>query len=137
MDALSGTSRLLSAAVLACGLCSCTRLAQPVSGGLYTVRDGQGFYRTAKVVALDGDGVHLRLYKNRWQSRPKTVDSSSLSLGTINDPDGFGIGHLVLSKEDFISWKPEFLSREGLTADELEGYRLWQQGRKDDFAGKP
>jgi len=128
---------LLAAAVLMSGLCGCYRLPTLVVGGLYSVLDEQGHYRTAKVVALDGDGVHLRLYKNRWERRPKAVASRSLALGTINDPDGFGVGHLVLTKKEFGSWKPVFLSREDPTPDELEGYKIWTQGRSGDFVGKP
>ncbi|MCX5793895.1 MAG: hypothetical protein NTY77_00175 [Elusimicrobia bacterium] len=124
-------------AVLASGLCGCYRAPQAAVGGLYSVQDGQGLYRAAKVVAIDEDGIHLRLFKNNWKRRPKAVDSSSLALGTVYDSDGFGIGHLALSQEEFVSWKPVLLSREELKPDEVDGYQLWRRGRKGDFAGKP
>ena len=129
--------RLLAAATLASCLCGCHRLPEPVAGGLYSVMDDQGHYRAAKVVALDEDGVHVRLYKNRWERRPKEVATNSLALGTINDPDGFGVGHLVLTKDEFGSWRPVFLSRADLTRDDLEGCMMWKQGRRGDFVGKP
>ena len=130
-------ARWPAAAVLACCLCGCYRPPEPVAGGLYSVSDGTGHYRAAKVVAWDADGVHLRLYKNLWGRRPKAVASRSLALGTINDPDGFGVGHLVLTKKEFGSWKPVFLSRADLTPDEVASYKLWEQGERGDFVGKP
>ena len=126
-------ARWPAAAVLACCLCGCYRPPEPVAGGLYSVSDGTGHYRAAKVVAWDADGVHLRLYKNRWRRRPQAVAAGSLALGAINDPDGFGIGHMVLTKEEFGSWKPVFISREGLTPDEREGIKMWRHGRRGDF----
>jgi hypothetical protein len=108
-----------------------------VAGGLYSAIDEQGCYRAMKIVALDADGVHLRLYKNRWKRRPKTVSPSSLTLGTVNDPDGFGFGHLVLTRREFASRKPALISRADLTPDELEGTKLWKQGRQGYFVGKP
>ncbi len=137
MNASDIRSGLLVLAALASGLCGCHRRPEPVAGGLYSVIDDQGHYRTAKVVALDADGIHLRLYKNRWERRPKEVAPNSLALGTINDQDGFGVGHLVLTKEDFGSWKPMFLFRADLTPDELAGVKMWRQGAGGDFVDKP
>jgi hypothetical protein len=50
-----------------------------------------------KVLAVDHSAIHVRLYKNRFTNRPQSVDTRELSLGSIDDPDGFGVGHLPLS----------------------------------------
>ena len=117
-------------------LFGCAKPPAITVGGLYSVKDDAGHYRAAKVIAVDNDGVHIRLYKNTWPQRPNDVPPKSLSLGTINDPDGFGIGHMALSEKDFRARKPVFLSSQPLSKDELEGYRLWKQGKTGNFFGK-
>lgn len=97
------------------------------AGGLYSIEFGDGTYSIVKILAVDDDIVHIRLYKNKFASRPEQVDSSELSLGTIQDEDGFGIGHLPISRPEFEAWDPQFLQNEGVTEEELEGYRLWQE----------
>jgi hypothetical protein len=105
-------------------------------GGLYSVDDGEGHYRVAKILALDDSAVHICLYKNKYGSRPATVDASSLSLGTIHDKDGFGMGHLPLSKAAFANWQPAFLSQSSVTDEELEGYEMWKEDQGGVF-GSP
>ena len=97
-------------------------------GGLYSVEYGDGTYRVAKVLAVEKAGVHVRLYKNEWKERPQNVDPSVLSLGSVNDGDGFGMGHLPLTAKGFAAWKPALLSKEAVSKDELEGYEMWKEG---------
>ncbi len=96
-------------------------------GGLYSVNDGEGDYGVAKILALDEEAVHLRLYKNKFSSHPSTIDSSTLSLGSTDDPSGFGVGHLPLSRKDFLGWKPVLLTQEAVSQEELEGYEMWKE----------
>jgi hypothetical protein len=105
-------------------------------GGLYSVNDGEGSYRIAKILALDDSAVHIRLYKNKYRSRPATVDASLLSLGTIHDKDGFGMGHLPLSRAVFANWQPVFLFQSTVTDEELEGYEMWKEGQGGVFGGR-
>ncbi|MHC4434552.1 MAG: hypothetical protein ACYTBS_22165 [Planctomycetota bacterium] len=97
------------------------------TGALYTVDDGEGWYRVAKTLVVDNEAVHIRLYKDRWKDRPTSVDVDTLSLGTVNDSDGFGMGHLPLSRNAFAAWNPEFLADSTVVEEELEGYRVWQE----------
>ena len=101
--------------------------SEPKVGGLYSVVDGEGRFRVAKVLALDDAAVHVRLYKNRFPSRPKTVDPSSLTLGSIDDREGFGMGHLPLAREGFAGWEPVFLMQSSVSEEELEGYKMWKE----------
>jgi hypothetical protein len=95
-------------------------------GGLYSFDDGEGGFRIAKVLAIDGGAVHVRTYKNKFTSRPKEVATSTLSLGSIDDEGGGGIGHLPLSPEGFAAWRPVFIMGSSVSEEELEGYRLWK-----------
>lgn len=43
----------------------------------------------------------------------------ALSLGSMNDPDGFGVGHIPLSRAAFGSWLPAKIRYDPVTDDEL------------------
>jgi hypothetical protein len=98
------------------------------AGGLYTVKDGKGGFKIAKVLVAEKGMVHVRLYKNAFPARPATVAPADLSLGSIKDKDGFGMGHLPLSLAAFTDWAPILLMESPVTEKELEGYKLWQEG---------
>ena len=98
-------------------------------GSIYSVIQGD-VYQVIKVIAVDSKVVHVRLYKNQFIGRPYTVDVNELSLGTINDPDGFGIGHLPISYKSFFRMQPEFIAQsEDPSGEELEGYNIWKESR--------
>lgn len=61
------------------------------------------------------------------------VDVRTLALGSIDDPDGFGMGHLPLTKRTFDSWEPVLISRTSVSADELEGYEEWKKAKGGPF----
>ena len=107
----------------------------PVPGAIYSVDDGEGRFGVAKVLAVDDEGVHIRVYKNKFAKRPLHVDVTSLDLGSIHDPDGFGMGHMPLSYAAFSAWEPIFLMAGALADEELEGYRYWQEENGGYFGG--
>jgi len=97
-------------------------------GQLYTCTwDDIGNYSVAKVLAVDESAVHVRVYKETFPARPTTVDPGSLSLGSIYDSGGFGVGHLPLAREEFLRWEPELIAQTEVAEDELDGYRMWAE----------
>ena len=99
----------------------------PLIGGIYTIDNGDGTFGVVKVLVVDPDLVHVAVYKNKWQTRPTSVESSSLSVGSITDKDGFGMEHLPLSRETFEKWKPVLVTKQAVTNDELDGYNEWKK----------
>ena len=96
------------------------------AGALFSVYvDGK--YRVAKVLVVEPDAVHVRLYKETYARRPEQVPSQTLTLGTIHDVEGFGMGYLPLSEGAFRAWRPEVLGFEPVTDDELDGYKIWRE----------
>ncbi len=86
-----------------------------------------------KILVLEPDAVHIRIYKQRFSSRPASVDPASLSLGKLGDKDGFSIGHLPLARRTFASWKPVYISQQPVLDSELEGYRTWKDAKGGIF----
>ncbi len=123
--------------LLTAAVAGCAGATEPLrAGALYSVDSGEGYFQVAKVLVVDSTGVHVRLYKNRFKTRPDKVDFEKLSLGSIDNPDGFGMGHLPLTHEAFRAWEPVFIVESPITADELEGYRQWQAA-KGGYFGDP
>ena len=96
-------------------------------GGLYSIDNGDGSFGVAKLLAVDDSAAHVRVYKNRFAKRPTQVQPAELTLGSINDSDGFGMGHLPLQREAFLSWKPQLIAVAPTTDEELEGYKMWKE----------
>ena len=89
-----------------------------------------------KLLGLEDHICHLRVYKQKFQSRPATVDVGSLSLGKPGDPDGFGMGHMPLTTRAFAAWKPVVIGKQEVRKDELDGYEMWKEGGGGYFGDK-
>lgn len=94
-------------------------------GGYYSIMDGDDF-GIAKVVKIDPEIVHVRIYKQHFSQRPRAIDPAQLTLGSIDDADGFGMGHLPLRTQTFAAREPVFITHSPVAADELQGYNMWK-----------
>ena len=95
-------------------------------GGYYSILDGD-VYSIAKVLKLEPEIAHVRIYKQHFQGRPRSIDISALTLGSIHDEDGFGMGHLPLRLQTFKDREPVFLTYSEVVPEELQGYQLWKE----------
>ncbi|HLJ91369.1 MAG TPA: hypothetical protein VKZ53_31510 [Candidatus Angelobacter sp.] len=95
-------------------------------GGYYSIADGDVF-SIAKVLKLEPEIVHVRIYKQSFPLRPRSIDPNQLTLGTIHDKDGFGAGHVPLRLEVFKNRQPSFLAYIEVKDEELEGYLMWKE----------
>jgi hypothetical protein len=95
-------------------------------GAYYSIIDGDDF-SIAKVLKLEPEIVHVRIYKQHFSQRPRSIDPAALTLGTIHDKDGFGMGHLPLRLATLMESDPIFLTHAEVKPDELEGYNFWKE----------
>lgn len=95
-------------------------------GGYYSIVDGERF-SIAKILKLEPDKVHIRLYKQHFTQRPRSIDISDLTLGTIGEKDGFGMSHLPLRLKTFKERDPQFLTHSDVMPNELKGYEMWKE----------
>jgi hypothetical protein len=96
-------------------------------GAYYSVTNSDNF-SIAKVLKLEPDKVHVRIYQQHFAERPSSIDPSVLTLGTtILDRDNFGISHLPLRLETFMRHEPVFLTYVEVQPNELDGYNLWKE----------
>jgi hypothetical protein len=106
----------------------CTRnvTSELFEGAYYSMIDGEAF-SSAKVPKLEPEIVHVRIYKQHFPQRPRSIDPATLTLGTIHDKDGFGMGHLPLRLATFLNSEPAFLTHGEVKPEELNGYNLWKE----------
>jgi len=97
-------------------------------GGLYSTDDGKGQFSVVKILVLEPDAVHVRIYQQKFWSRPTSIDPTLLTLGKLGDKE-FSIGHLPLSRKTFASWEPVFISQQSVSEHELEGYKTWKEAK--------
>ena len=105
----------------------------PRPGDLYSVDGEAKNYKIAKVLVVDSDAVHIRLYKNTFPERPSSVDPGTLSVGSVRDPDGFGMDHMPLSRSSFYRWHPRYMTHTSITDDELQAYQQWKKSNGSLF----
>jgi hypothetical protein len=96
------------------------------AGSICTVENGDGKFGVVKVLVINDKEAHVKVYKNEYDKRPAKIDIKILSIGSINDKDGFGIGHIPLERKEFNSWKPISIGYEKVTKADLEGYEIWK-----------
>jgi hypothetical protein len=99
-------------------------------GGLYASKGDDGQWSVCKVLAVDDDAVHLRSYANRFPLVPRDLDPSTLTMGTLDPsspgfPGAFGIGHMPVSKQGYLSENPVLIKVVPVREDELDGYRAY------------
>ena len=97
------------------------------AGDICTVIEGDGKFGVVKVLVINDTLAHLKIYKNKYDERPVSLDLKTLSIGSMYDSDGFGVGHTPVVKTDFINWQPAIIANEPVEEEELEGYRIWQE----------
>lgn len=102
-----------------------SKIPELVTGGLYASPHSDGTYSIIKVLVIDDFALHLRTYANRFKTIPYALDPAQLTLGSLGDDGGFGIGHFPVSHagagvEDWV-----FLMQQPVLHDELDGYRIW------------
>ncbi len=95
-------------------------------GGYYSIIDGDQF-AIAKVLKIDPEIVHVRIYKEHFAQRPRSVDPGQLTLGSVFDNEGFGMSHLPLSPASFMERQPFFITHSDVQPDELKGYEVWKE----------
>jgi hypothetical protein len=108
---------------------------QPAAGQLLSVRTDEGDYAVMKLLAVDGTGVHARLFVQRFSSRPKASTLPDLTLAPFghghNNP--FSIGHMPLSLRSFLGWQPEVIGEQPVANGELDGYQEWRDAKGGYF----
>jgi len=109
-----------------------------VVSGLYALPQPDKTYHVAKLLAFDHDTVHLRIYKNVFQSIPTHIDPATLTFGFhISEMDennkkaigmSSGIGHAPIALEGFAASNPTQIGKTTVTEEELSGYNFWKNG---------
>jgi hypothetical protein len=111
--------------ILSCGSLT-GKKADLIPGSICTVDNGDSTFGVVKILVIDDQIAHLKVYKNQYRVRPSEIDLKTLSIGTLHDKDGFGIGHIPIARKGFDNWKPVIIGFEKVSKEDLEGYEIWK-----------
>lgn len=112
--------------------------AEPIQwqeGGLYVTEQEDGRFVPLKILKLDAQGVHVRVYSNMYPEPPAHIDESTLYMAGMERPDDvpMGMGHLPISTASFSGWEARFVQPSTVAAEELEGYEVWRDAEGGYF----
>jgi hypothetical protein len=122
---------LFSIVAFACG----ARQPTYVVGGLYSVPAERGRFSIVKILRVDPEGVHLRMYSNTFDRRPTDIDEKTLYMVGVDHKfdEVLGMGHAPISKKSFSTWGAGFIKAVPVREDELEGYKIWLDAKGGYF----
>ena len=111
-------------------LSSCSRRADsatssqpPEVGAVYSLNDGEGGFRAAKVLATEDEIVFVHLYSERWPKRP-----SLQAVEKISNPLS-----IAYSMPSFNGMQPARLQTAKVLPDELKAFEEWKQSKGEVF----
>lgn len=121
------TTRILVILMSLFSLFGCTSKSGLKEGGIYSTLQEEGTYTVLKVLKIDKEGVHVRMYSNVYKTPPRQIDESTLYMAGMNrKPDeALGMGHAPISNESFSTWGATFVQQSSVAESELEGYNMW------------
>jgi hypothetical protein len=119
-------------AILVCILISvfflgCKSIPKEIQpGSICSIESGDGTFGVVKVLVINDEEAHIKIYANKFAERPTEIDVKTLVMGSILDGGDFGIGHVPLERKGFDNWKPIEIAFEAVTEDDLVGYKMWR-----------
>ncbi len=87
-----------------------TQKSEIKPGGIYVYKGGDGSLGTLKVLATGDGTVDVRLYKNRFQTVPGSIDLKTLEVSVKRE---------ILSVRGFQTWQPQIVAEQPVTKEEL------------------
>lgn len=103
-------------------------------GSYFSIGNEESGYSITKILTTDFSGVHISLYSNHYQKRPKKIILGDLVINSMNDvTNRTGAFHIPLLYESFEDWEPEFIMNGTVSERELEGYKIWKEEKGSYF----
>ena len=103
-------------------------LCAPVhAGDIVSVVTGADKFGVMKILAVDDNGVHARLYVQRFAERPLLANINELTVAAFdpNNENILSLCHLPLTHDHFALWEPDVITSQPVTDDELGAYYKW------------
>ena len=95
----------------------------PKAGTLYSLSDGEGGFRAAKVIAVEEEVIFTHFYSQRWTARPTVTDAQKTDRPAS----------VAFSSQTFAGMQPMQVASGSVSAEEQEAYESWKQSKQDIF----
>ena len=96
-------------------------------GGIYSVPHENNSYVVVKILKTDSIGVHLRLYSNVFNEKPKFINEAELIVLSFNNNLNLPAGaeHVAISHGSFKNWGVSFVQQSEVSDEELTAFQEW------------
>ncbi|MBC8003594.1 MAG: hypothetical protein H7X97_13495 [Opitutaceae bacterium] len=91
-------------------------LSLPQAGAIYSLNDGEGGFRIAKVVTIEAEVVFVHLFTGRWKTRPAAIEA-----GANQYP-----APMAFSPDTFLGMQPVRMQVGTASPEEIETYSVWK-----------
>jgi len=98
-------------------------MTELIEGGVYAQKQRVLRWAVFKVLKLDAEVAHLRLYKQTFWRRPTAQAIPGLD---------WSLGHFPIARPNVEGWRVHLLAQVPVSSEELQGYEIW---REDPNAG--
>ena len=88
--------------------------ASLIPGDVVSVEADDGKFAIMKILVMEDAGVYGLIYARLFTERPRIVNI-----------DGLQIGHFALTHDHFARHRPELITHEEVTQEELRDYPFW------------
>jgi hypothetical protein len=98
-------------------------------GGIYSFKNENGAFSVLKILKVESDGLHIRIYSNQFDAPPTQVDEGTLIIAGLDHKPNeiLGQADLPILKERFDNYKATFVQQSTVKPEELEGYNTWKK----------
>ena len=109
--------------------CSPSKTGGLKEGGIYAFKNDNGSYSVLKLLKVESDGVHAKIYSNQFDAPPTQVDESKLIIVGLQHKENetLGVTDAPIKGEIFQNYKATFVQQGTVTPQELEGYNQWKK----------
>jgi|GEM_PF-4660390 len=95
------------------------------TGDICTIDMGAGKYGVIKILAIEPERVHIKVFSNTYIGRPEHVDVQLLTTITFDEAENHATEHVPLEKGDFNKLDAETVGSQGVTREEANTYLAW------------
>ena len=106
------------------------------AGNIYWAPADNGAFFVFKVLDIDDDAIHIRIFSNGFAEPPSSVDESTLYIDEFGTGplDGTGFAHTFVEWRWFDGWETGLVQESTVRDEELDAYRRWLTEQSPAFS---
>ena len=95
------------------------------TGDICTIDAGNGKYGIIKILSIEPERIHIKLFANRFIVRPEKIDIADLYMLSVDDEAANCAEHLPMDKGNFTKLDAQTVGSQSITREEANNYLTW------------